>query len=308
MNRPLTALLAALAVSSAARAQNLELSVNAGSQPFSVNLALTNLVVVNNPEVSLEFAVSNRRIALGAQTALEFGPIGRATAFARFGVGFQGGVRFEAGARGALGPVSLELATAYWSTQIGVFNPSALFAWNPDPSSANGFYFGGQGAYRLNRTLLIIAGGRYGTEQSRLFARLENRGGDWTYGGGLLIAWQSNGLTYGATGTARWSPEDRPFGLEGQVFVGVNQVVGFGFGGAGLAFNYSLEELGQFNLYAIYEVWRLDVLPLRFGANLEINVGPGTAFVGGYGGADLDLNFGWGARVGYRLSFESLLP
>jgi hypothetical protein len=124
----------------------------------------------------------------------------------------------------------------------------------------------------------------------------------------LLVAWQSNGSTYGLTGAARWSPEDRPFGLEAQVFVGVHQVVGFGFGGAGLAFNYSLEELGQFNAYAIYEVWRLDVLPLRFGGNLELNVGPGAAFLGGFGGADLDWNFGWGVRVGYRLSLDALFP
>jgi hypothetical protein len=307
MKRFFTLLAALTLCSVCVRAQTLELSFNAGTQPFSVNLALTNLILLENPEVSLEAAASNRRISAGVQSALEFGPLGRATAFARFGVAFVGGVRFEAGVRGSLGPVLLELGGAFWSANVSEFNPSNVFAWNPEPLSNNGFYVGGQGAYRLTRTLLIVTGGRLGSDQSRLYTRLENRAGDWTYGGGLLFAWQSNGLTYGLNGAVRWSPEDRPFGLEAQVFAGVNAVVGFGFGGAGLAFNYAFEELGGFNAYVVYEVWRLDVLPFRSGGNLELNVGPGTAFVGAFGGADLDWNFGWGVRVGYRLNLGSLL-
>ncbi len=289
-----------------AQAQNLELGFSYGSQPFSVNLALTNLVVLENPELSVEFAASNRRVQAGVQSALEFAPIGRATAYARFGVAYAGGVRFEAAARGAIGPVALELAVTAWSATSSAFNPVAPFAWNPDPITDGGFYFAGQGTYRLSRTLFLTAGGRYGSAQSRLFTGLENRAGDWNYGGNLLLAWQSNGLTYGLNPTVRWSPASQPFSLEAQGFVGINETVGFGFGGAGLNFNYRFEDLGLFNAFVIYEIWRLDVLPFRFGANLELNVGPGVAVAQGYGGADINWAFGWGLRVAYRVDLGAL--
>ncbi|NJK44851.1 MAG: hypothetical protein HC933_11700, partial [Pleurocapsa sp. SU_196_0] len=61
---------------SVARAQTLELSFNAGTQPFSVNLALTNLILLENPEVSLEAAASNRRISAGVQSASSSDPSG----------------------------------------------------------------------------------------------------------------------------------------------------------------------------------------------------------------------------------------
>jgi hypothetical protein len=300
-------LLCALTLGGAAQAQTVELSGTFGSQPFSVNLALQDFVLIQNPEISLEAGVSTQRAQLGARTALEFAAIGRATAFARFALSYTGGVRFEAGAKGAIGPVSLELASAAWSAPITNFDPNANFTWNPEPASGGGFYIGAQGAYRLSRTLVLNAGARYGTAQSRITLRLENRAGDFSYGGGVLLAWQSNGLTSGVTASARLSPQNQPYGLEGQVFAGINEIVGFGFGGAGLSVDYTLEELGTLNAFAIYEVWRLDVLPLRFGASANLNVGPGVLFAQGFGGADLDWAFGWGVRLGYRLDLGALL-
>ena len=108
-------LLCALTLWGAARGQTVELSGAFGSQPFSVNLALQDLVLLQNPELSLEAAVSNQRAQVGARSALEFAAIGRATAYARFAVAYTGGVRFEAGVKGAIGPVSLELSSAAWS-------------------------------------------------------------------------------------------------------------------------------------------------------------------------------------------------
>jgi hypothetical protein len=291
----------------AARAQTVELGFSYGTHPFSVNLALQNFVLLEQPELSLEAAVSNTRVQAGATLGTDFATIGRVSATARFGVAYVGGVRFEAGVRGAIGPVSLEVAGAAWSAPVTVFDWAAPYAFNPEPLSNGGGYFGGAGTYRVSRTVFATLGARWGTDQSRLSLRVENRTGVWTYGGGPLLAWQSNGLTYGVNALVRWSPESLPLNLETQTFVGVNEAVGFGFGGAALNLSYTLEELGTLNAFVNYEIWRLDVLPFRTGVRADVNLGPGVLIVQGYGGADLNWTWSGGARIAYRLDLGALL-
>jgi hypothetical protein len=298
---------AGILAASAAHAQTVEFGLSYGTHPFSANLALTNFVILEQPEVSLEAAVSTTRVQAGATFGTDFATIGRASLTARFAVAYQGGVRFEALARGAIGPVSLEVAGAAWSAPLPVFDWSAPYAYTPEPLSNGGSYFGVQGTYRLNRTLFVTAATRFGSDQTRLSLRLENRAGVLTYGGGPLLAWQSNGLTYGLNAFLRWSPEDSPLSLETQAFVGVNEPVGFGFGGAGLSLTYTLEELGFINAYVNYEIWRLDVLPFRAGLRFELNLGPGALIVQGYGGADLNWVLSGGARIAYRFDLGALL-
>ena len=300
-------LIAALALPCAARAQTLELSVNAGSHPFSVNLALQNFMVSEAPSITLEAAVSNQRVMLGAQVALEFAAIGQATVYSRVAVTYLGNLRFEGGAKGTIGPVSVEVAGAIWNADPTDFNVGAAYALQPQTLAPSGLDLGLQGTYRLTRTLVLIAGVKYGSLQSRIAARLENRDGDWVYGGGTLLAWQSNGATLLLTGAAKYSPADQPYSLELQTSVGVNQPSGFGWGGANIAFSYTFEELGFVSAYVNYEVWRLDVLSFRSGINLEFTVGPGALVVQGYGGADLNWNLGGGGRIAYRLELGSLL-
>ena len=297
----------AFAISSAARAQTLELSLAAGSQPFSVNLALQNFTLSEAPSITLEAAVSNQRVQLGAQVALEFAGIGQAVVYSRFAVAYTGGLRYEGGAKGAIGPVSLEVAGAVWNADPTEFNVGAAYAQQPQTLTSGGIDLGLQGAYRLTRTLVLIAGVKYGSSQSRFTARLENRDGDWVYGGGTLLAWQSNGATLLLTGAAKYSPDDAPYSLQLQTSFGINQPSGFGWGGANIAFSYTLEELGLVSAYLNYEIWRLDVLPFRTGVNLEFNLGPGALIVQGYGGADLNWSFGGGGRIAYRLDLGSLL-
>ena len=298
------ALIAVVATSSAARAQTLELSLAAGSHPFSVNLALQNFAL--SEAITLEAAVSNRRAMLGAQFAFGFAGLGQGAVYSRFAVAYTGAVRFEGGVRGAIGPVSVELNSAIWNADPTEFNVGAAYAAQPQTLTASGIDLGLQGAYRLTRTLVLNAGIKYGSAQSRVAVRLENRDGDWVYGGGTLLAWQSNGATLLLTGAAKYSPSDAPYSLELQTSLGVNQPSGFGWGGANLAFSYSLEELGSVSAYVNYEIWRLDVLPFRTGLNLELNVGPGALIVQGYGGADLNWNLGGGGRVAYRLDLGAL--
>ncbi len=301
------ALIFAVATSSAARAQTLEFSLAAGSHPFSVNLALQNFVVSQAPAITLEAAVSTQRVQFGAQVALEFAGIGQATVYSRFAVTYTGGLRYEGGARGAIGPVSLEVAASVWNADPTAFNVGAAYAAQPQTLTPSGLDLGTQGAYRLTRTLVLIGGAKYGSLQSRVTVRLENRDGDWVYGGGTMLAWQSNGATLLLTGAAKYSPSDAPYSVELQTSFGVNQPSGFGWGGANIAFTYSLEELGLVSANVNYEVWRLDVLPFRTGVNLELNLGPGALVVQGYGGADLNWNFGGGGRIAYRLDLGSLL-
>ena len=303
MKRVLVMILA-LALHSVARAQTLELGFAAGSHPFSTNLALQNFALTE--AITLEAAVSNRRAMLGAQVTFGFAAIGQATIYSRLAVAYSGRLRFEGGAKGVIGPVSLEVATAIWNADPTEFNVSAAFAAQPQTLISGGIDLGLQGAYRLTRTLVLNAGVKYGTAQSRITARLENRDGAWVYGGGTLLAWQSNGATLLLTGAAKYSPEDAPYSFEVQTSFGVNQSAGFGWGGANIAFSYSLGELGLVSTYVNYEVWRLDVLPLRTGLNLELNIGPGALIVQGYGGADLGWNFGGGGRIAYRLDLGSL--
>ncbi len=298
------ALIFAVALSSAARAQTLELSLAAGSHPFSVNLALQNFAL--SDALTLEAAVSIQRVQLGAQLAFEFAGIGQGAVYSRFAVAYTGAVRFEGGARGAIGPVSLELSSAIWNGDPTEFNVGAAFAAQPQTLTVGGIDLGLQGAYRLTRTLVLNAGVKYGSAQSRITVRLENRDGDWVYGGGTLLAWQSNGATLLLTGAAKYSPSDTPYSVELQTSLGVNQPSGFGWGGANLAFSYTLEELGFISAYVNYEIWRLDVLPFRTGLNLEFNLGPGALIVAGYGGADLNWNLGGGGRIAYRLDLGTL--
>ena len=197
------ALIAAVALPCAARAQTLELSLAAGSHPFSVNLALQNFAL--SEAITLEAAVSNQRVQLGAQLAFGFATIGQATIYSRLAVAYTGAVRFEGGARGAIGPVSLELASAIWNADPTEFNVGAAYAAQPQTLTNSGIDLGLQGAYRLTRTLVLNAGVKYGSAQSRVTVRLENRDGDWVYGGGTLLAWQSNGATLLLTGAAKYS-------------------------------------------------------------------------------------------------------
>lgn len=305
MKRVLIVILA-FALPCAARAQTLELSFNAGSHPFSVNLALNNFTFSEAPSITLEAAVSNQRVQLGAQVALDFAAIGQAVIYSRFAVAYSRSLRFEGGAEAAIGPVAVELNSAIWNADPTEFNVGAAYAAQPQTLTPGGIDLGLQGAYRLTRTLVLIASAKYGTAQSRITARLENRDGDWVYGGGTVLAWQGNGATLLLTGAVRYSPNEQPYSLELQTALGVNQPVGFGWGGANIAFSYSLEELGLVSAYLNYEIWRLDVLPLRSGVNLEFNLGPGGLIVQGYGGADLNWNFGGGGRIAYRLDLGSL--
>jgi hypothetical protein len=141
---------------------------------------------------------------------------------------------------------------------------------------------------------------------------LETRTGEFTLAGGGLLAPQTNGLTFGATLGFKFVPEDAPYRLGAEALLGGNPN-GFTFGvllDASYDFlNVDEEKTGNLTAFFAYEPWREDIpLPLRFGTNLEFNLGPGALFARGFGASSRTGQFGFGFQLGYRLNIESLFP
>jgi hypothetical protein len=130
--------------------------------------------------------------------------------------------------------------------------------------------------------------------------------------GGALLAPQTSGLTFGAALGVKYVPEEAPYRLGAEILLGGNPN-GFTYGmllDASYDFlNIDEEKIGNLTAFFAYEPWRNDIsLPLRFGANLEYNLGPGALLARGFGGSTNAGIFYYGIQLGYRLNIESLFP
>ncbi len=302
----------------AANARATELEVTAGgvfsgsSNQFSAQIALSNLNVLENPDLSLGFALSTERAGVLIGAGFDFGPLGRASTDTSFELIFAGGVRFRTNLRGTLGPVALELDGGFWTASSYAAKHFIIFERNPEPVSTNSFLVGLSAQYRLSRNLTLKFGGRYVPESSRVTLALENRSGAFTLSGGALLAPQTSGLTFGATVGVKFVPEDAPYRLGIEILLG-GKPSGFTFGLALDAsydfLNVDEEKTGNLTAFFAFEPWREDIaLPLRFGTNLEFNLGPGALLASGFGGATNAGIFYAGFQLGYRLNIESLFP
>jgi hypothetical protein len=302
----------------AANARATELEVTAGgvfsgsSNQFTAQIALSNLSILENPDLSLGFALSTERAGIAIGAGFDFGPLGRASTDTSFDVVFSGGVRFRTNVRGTLGPIALELDGGFWTASSYEANSFSIFERNLDPASQNSFLVGLNAQYRLSRSLTVKFGGRYVPESSKLNVGLETRTGAFTLSGGALFAPQTSGLTFGATLGFKFVPEDAPYRLGAEVLLG-GKPSGFTYGVL-LDASYDLlnadeEKTGNLTAFFAYEPWREDiVLPLRFGTNFEFNLGPGALLARGFGGATNAGIFYYGFQIGYRLNIESLFP
>lgn len=298
-----------------------------GAFPFTAQIALSNLNVLENPDLSLGFALSTERAGVTVGAGFDFGPLGRASTDTRFDVVFSGGVRFRTNLRGTLGPIALELDGGFWTASSDEAGRFSMFERNPEPASSNGFLIGANAQYRLSRNLTLKVGGRYVPESSRISVGVESRVGEFTLSGGVLLAPQTQGLTYGANFGLKYVPENAPYRLNAEIFLGANQS-GFAFGtilDASYDFlNIDEEKIGSLTGYLTFEPWREDLIvpfyfgalrtqvPLRFGVSLELNLGPGVLIGRGFGGflsSGTQFSLGqlsYGFQLGYRLNFESL--
>jgi hypothetical protein len=308
----------ALLTAFAANARATELEVTAGgvfsgsSNQFTAQIALSNLSILENPDLSLGFALSTERVGVMIGAGFDFGPLGRASTDTSFDVVFAGGVRFRTNVRGTLGPIALELDGGFWTASSFAANRFSIFERNPEPISTNSFLVGASAQYRLSRNLTVKFGGRYVPESSRVTLGLETRSGAFTLSGGALLAPQSSGLTFGATLGLKFVPEDAPYRLGAEILLG-GKPSGFIYGLALDAsydfLNVDEEKIGNLTVFFVFEPWREDIaLPLRFGTNLEFNLGPGALLGRGFGGATTAGSFYYGFQIGYRLNIESLFP
>lgn len=281
-----------------------------GVSPFTAQIALSNLTVLENPDLNLGFALSLQRAGVMIGAGFDFGPLGRVSSDTSFDLVFSGGVRFRTNLRGTLGPIALELDGGFWTISGYEANRWSIFERNPEPASQNSFLVGANAQYRLSRNLTVKFGGRYVPESSRLAVGLETRFGEFTLAGGALLAPQTSGLTFGATLGFKFVPEDAPYRLGAEALLGFNPN-GFTYGvllDASYDFlNADEEKTGNFTAFFAYEPWREDItMPLRFGTRLEFNLGPGVIFTRGFGGSSNTGLFIYGFQLGYRLNLESL--
>lgn len=306
MRRFLTPLLALLAFASAARATEIEATAAVGTFPFTIGYALRDLVLTDEPDLRLEAGLSNRAVLAGLRAGLDLGPVGRASAGARLAYVYGSGIRLGLDGRGTVGPVALELRAGLWTAPLAAQDPLVPYNADPDQLSPSGYSAAVSGAYRLSRTLVLSLEPRLASDGSQLAARLEARLPELTLSGGPLLAFGRDGVVYGLALGGRFTPEEAPFRLGLNAFLGAGPG-GFAYGLAGSAEFDLPEELGTVSAYAAYEPWRLALAfaPLRLGLGLEVAAGPGTAFLRAQGGA-ASGPFGFGAQLGYRLVLEDL--
>ncbi len=298
-----------------AKATEIEVFAAAGAFPFTIGASLRNLVVANNPDISLEATATNRWVLAGVGVGSDLGPVGRFSVLTRFAFVYSGGVRLRLNARGTFGPVAADFLGLYWSVAPDVTNPMTTFEKDSDPFGNNGFLVGANVAYRLSKVLITSVGGRYSTAGSRVGARLEYREGEISFYGGPQFAFQNVGnqdlgITYAGVVGGKYAPETDPYTVSGELLLGWGPIGGVDGVVYGLNFNFDTDlpdNFGTLGAYVSLEPWRVDVYPLRFGASFTANLGPGQLYTRLGGGSLLGGVFQWGVQLGYVLFLDDLL-
>jgi hypothetical protein len=298
-----------------ARATEIEVFGAAGAFPFTIGVALRNLIVANNPDISLEATATNRWALAGIGVGNDLGPVGRFSVQTRFAFVYSGGVRLRLNARGTFGPVAADFSGLYWSVPPDATNPMVTFEKDSDPFGNNGFLLSANLGYRLSRVLIVSVGGRYSTAGSRVGARLEYREGEITLYGGPQFAFQdlgnqNAGVTYAGVIGGKYAPENDPYTIGGELLLGWGPIGGGENVVYGLNFDFSTDlpdNIGTLGAYVALEPWRLDVYPLRFGASFVTPLGPGQLYTRLGGGTLLGGVFQWGVQLGYVLFLDELL-
>lgn len=222
-------------------------------------------------------------------------------------LGLDGGVLWDAGLRGrlsasgTLGPVAAGLNLSGWTREPGRFDPLAPLSEAPTRLSASGWQLDATARYRFSREVIADLEAQAGEQPNALLTGALRRG-NLTYrlgaraGSGVLGA--AAGLSYDDGEGAALSLD----GLYGPAVLGLAPSLGLRASAdlSGLAGDNS-----SLHLYAAYEPWRLDVLPLRYGAALSLPLGPGSLELEGRGGLDRLNTARYGARVTYRYVLDA---
>lgn len=259
--------------------------------------------------------VSTRAADLGYARSLSLPPLGAVTSRSDLAVTWQGGVRLSSRATASLGPVALNLGGAYFTAPAPSVDPLAAWTAAPTDLRARGWTADITARYRVNRTLVAVAGGEFGAqnhgllgvegrrELTRTLPPAEGDDADtppetettgtltWRVGAraGQDVLAATAGLSYAT-----------PAGLS----LAVDGLLGPGDLGLSASVNApdTLGEGSALRLYAAYEPWRTASAPLRAGVEYARPLGAGQLALNLSGGRDRQGVAGFGARLGYRLT------
>ena len=298
---------AGLALSGTAGAVGLDFGVAYGNAGSLFRVGVSDVTV---GRFTLSGAASNRAVELGVTQGLSLPPAGAATARTDLAVTWRGGVRVSSAAAATLGPVALNLGGAFFTTAATSIDPLAAWTLAPTDLRERGWNANLTARYRINRTLVAVAGGEFGAQNQGLLGvewrrdltrvlppaegddpeaePTTERTGSVT----LRLGARAGRGVLGVTGGATYSAES-----------GVNVSVDAqaGLGGWGAVGSVSVPEvLGEGSLaraYVAYEPWRTTSAPLRAGLETSLPLGPGTLAVDVRGGSG-----GFGARLGYAFA------
>ncbi|SMB93085.1 hypothetical protein SAMN00790413_01839 [Deinococcus hopiensis KR-140] len=309
MQRVMTVLALGAALGGGAGAADLDFGVAYGSGGSLFRVGVTN---VTAGRFTLSAAASNRGVEVGVTQGLSLPPAGAVTARTDAAVTWRGGVRVSSQATATLGPVALNLGGAFF-TAANV-DPLAAWALTPTDLRDRGWDVDFTARYRVNRTLVAVAGGEFGAQNQGLL------GVEWrrdltrvlppaegddpeaeptterTGGVTLRLGARAGRGVLGVTGGASYTAES---GLT----MAVDALVGVG--GWGTVGSVSVPDvLGEGSsarAYLAYEPWRTASAPFRAGLETSVPLGTGTLAVDVRGGTG-----GLGARVGYSFALGGL--
>ncbi|GHF29055.1 hypothetical protein GCM10017781_01280 [Deinococcus metalli] len=265
--------------------------------------------------------ISTRAADAGYTRTLSLPPLGAVTSSTDLAVTYAGGLRLTSRASATLGPVALNVVGAVFSTSATSVDP--LSAWSSAPTDLRdrGWTADVTARYRVNRTLVVLAGGEFGAQaqgtlgvegRRDLIRTLPPAEGDdpdapsetettgtvtWRVGAraGQGVLGATAGVSYSTPDGLSASVD----GLLGPSSVGLSAAVG----ASGV-----VGEGSTMRAYAAYEPWRTASAPLRAGLEYGAPLGSGTLNVAVSGGRDLAGQVGLGARVGYTLDLTPVSP
>lgn len=306
--------LSALCATGMAGATTLDFSV---SYPLTARVGVSDLSVLSGKVAA---GLSTRGADLTYSRGLALAPLGAVSTALKGQVAWSGGFQVSSAATGALGPVALNLAGAYFTTSATTFDPLAGWQLAPTDVRSSGWNADLSVRYRVNRQVVgvlgtelggqpnVFGGAEYRRDLERTLPRAEGDDPD-----APLETEKIGSLTFragaragrdvlGATAGLSYATENgRTLALDAQL----GPVRG-GRSGLGLVASASfadvLGENSTLKTYLAYEPWRESASPLRAGLEVTRPIGPGTLSLELRGGQTPTGGVGIGFTAGYAFA------
>ncbi|THF88448.1 hypothetical protein E7T09_04380 [Deinococcus sp. KSM4-11] len=268
-----------------------------------------------------QVGVSSRALDAGYTRSLTLPPLGAVTSSTDLAVTYAGGVRLTSRANASVGPIALSGGGSFFTTSATSVDPLAAWTATPTDLRASGWTADVTARYRVNRTLVAVLGGEFGS-QAQGFGGVEGRHdltrtlppaedddpdappetevtGTLTWRVGARVGRNVLGATAGVGYSTPDGVTLTVDGLLGPSSLGLT---------AGVSAADVLGAGSTLRLYGAYEPWRSASAPLRVGVDYGLPLGSGTLNLTVSGGRDLAGQVGVGARIGYGLDLNAATP